>query len=326
MIQTNCRSVGLPPTLIILIFLSLAQPAGADVTQAKLDSLWIRASSGEIRFAEQVQPSKDSLAGYGSDAVEFLVDKMNTRSALEMQILTDILGKIGVAGIPRVCQQLDSPDDFRARLACRVLGRIKDPAAVPCLLPHAFDPLFNIRAGVATALGEIGHPSATDTLRKMAKDQDYLARKSAVVALGKMPFEKVADDLVNGLSDGYYGVRYAAASSLVGFGKPAAAILKKFISNTLIVSGSLLPQPRIYALALAADCLGKIGDKSCSKTLQEMIQSDYDPVVMGYAARALGVLEGKSSLKFLKKIQLSQNDIFVQSMIAEGILSASAQR
>jgi len=307
--------------LIILLILILTSTTSsyAEVDKSALDSLWIKATSGLIRFQEEVQPSKDALIEHGEDAVSFLIDKMDTRSAREMHALVDILGKIGEQATLDVCGQLESDDYYRVNLATRVLERIKDSTSVVYLLRHAQDSLYNIRSGVASALGGIGHKSATGTLLKLASDSDYTVRKSATVALGKMPFEEVYPALLTNLSDGYYGVRYTAANSLVKFEKDAVKPLKDFIEIDMKDLSSYKSDNEIFGIALAVDCLGKIGDKKSSKLLKKISKTSGNHLIRGYAARALGEIGGKSNIKYLRESSETESDPFVKAMIIDGL-------
>ncbi|MBD3233279.1 MAG: hypothetical protein GF315_06100 [candidate division Zixibacteria bacterium] len=309
--------------LLITLLISTTQISTAEVSRSTLDSLWIRASSGMIRHQDEVKPSKEALVEYGEEAVEFLVEKMDTRSAREMHTLVDILGKIGSVATDEVCEQLNSDDPYRVRLACRTLGRIEDSSAVECLLPHADDTLYTVRSGVASALGEIAHRSATETLLRLAQDEDYIVRKSATVSLGKMPFESVYQRLMANLSDDYYGVRYTAAASLAGYEKKAVPAIKGYITENLNINSTDLPQNRIFSVALAIDCLGKISDKKSSKMLKKIIDSDNDGIIRAYAARSLGEIGGKSNRKFLVKMENRETDPFVSQLLADAIVSAS---
>lgn len=332
-------------TVITLIFFTIwpvtpaiGQVSGeADVNQAELDSLWIRASAGGIRFQDQVKPCKEALVEKGADAVGYLVSKMDTRSAREMHTLVDILGEIGEPATFAVCGQLESDDYFRVRLAARVLGRIKDSTAVECLLPHASDSLYNIRAGVASALGEmrthlgIGRSSATETLLKLAGDDDYLVRKSATVALGKMPFQSTVGMLLTNLDDDYYGIRYTAATALSNYGEEAVPYLIQFIDSMLDSHSIRESDKKLYATVLAIDALGKIGDKNSINYLKKTIKSDLEDradhhsLIRGYAVRALGRTGNKSAIKFLEKQSRKETDFFVQSMIKEALKESSSK-
>ena len=303
--------------LAFMVIFLIPSFAGAEIPKSTLDSLWIRASSGEIRFRDEVQPSKDALIELGSDAVDYLVEKMDTRSAREMHTLVDLLGKIGKPAVAKVCEQLESGDNFRIVLACRILGKIKDTSAIVYLLPHAEDSLYNIRSGVASALGEIGDASASATLVQLAKDSDYLVRKSATVSLGKMPYSEAIDVLIDNLSDDYYGVRYSAATSLIKFGDKSKKALEGYITELVNGDFSELPSTRIFGVALALDCLGKIGDKGFSKDIKKIIKSKNDSVIRGYAVLSLKQIGGKSNLRFLKKIAKKEKDIFVNALLSD---------
>ncbi|MBD3169912.1 MAG: hypothetical protein GF307_10550 [candidate division Zixibacteria bacterium] len=304
--------------ILLFLILSLSQSDLLAVTETELDSLWIRASSGGIRFRDEVQPAKDALVEHGEEAVDYLVDKMDTRGAREMHTLVDILGKIGSPAVDEVCGQLNSDDFYRVRLATRVLGRIGDSTAVDCLLPHAGSPEYNIRSGVASALGKIGHSSAVETLKELSRDEDYLVRKSAVVALGKMPFDKVKEQLILCLSDDYYGVRYSAGRAFAGYedggAEESAEYLKDYVDEFL---DKKEPFSDIETLAVthAIETLGTMEYKDARGLFKDIIKSDRTSIIRGYAVRGLGKVGKESDFRMISKLVKYEPDYFVKSMM-----------
>jgi HEAT repeat protein len=104
-----------------------------------------------------------------------------------------------------------------------MLGRIKNPAALPPLLTALHGEFFTVRAASAFALGVIGDRSALEPLLTALKDPEASVRAAAVVAVGmfNLPatFEGIATLL---LEDPKTEVRQAAARALGGTHNSAA--------------------------------------------------------------------------------------------------------
>ena len=64
------------------------------------DSLFVIASSGEVRFRDQNEPAMDSIAAYGVKAVPLLIDKFTTKSARERWTVLWTLQRIGKPAVP----------------------------------------------------------------------------------------------------------------------------------------------------------------------------------------------------------------------------------
>ena len=61
----------------LLSFVSKCSYAAAETElKRKVDSLFVIASSGEVKYRDMVEPAKDSIAAIGADAVPILVDKL----------------------------------------------------------------------------------------------------------------------------------------------------------------------------------------------------------------------------------------------------------
>ena len=66
-------------SMVALAAGSPADGAVAPSLQEKVDSLFVIASTGEIRYKDMVQPAKDSLVAIGADAVPILAKKPKMR-------------------------------------------------------------------------------------------------------------------------------------------------------------------------------------------------------------------------------------------------------
>jgi HEAT repeat protein len=286
--------------LILLISTAAAQ-TGADSINIAVDSLFVRASSINVYYADLVQPSKEALGRMGASAVPRLVEKMRTQDAREMQALEDVFKLIGLPAVPQLVDVLGSDNVYTRRLAARILGELKDSSSVEGLLKYVDDNDFRMRAGVISALGKVGHKRAIPKMREALRDQDYLVRTSAAVALSNFKDSSNVMPLIKALSDKYYGVRYSAALALSNIGKPAVRPIVDAIKlpgdtlayYQLIEIAGNLADPRFleplvkivnsadpYARAFAAEALGKLGSEAAMKALQDRYEIETHPLVI----------------------------------------------
>lgn len=202
--------------LLAGIFLSAAGPdakAQSSLKQ-KIDSLFIIASSGEVRYRDQNEPAMDSIAAIGRPAVPFLIDKFTTKSARERWTIIWTLERIGSAAVPDLVQALKLDNGLVVQRVAWALGRIKDSAAVGPLIDVADHPMWQVRDQAVTALGNIGDEEAAPTIMDALTDTIGQVRKSAVVATGKLRINAAAEQLTRMLADDYYGARLDAVDAL----------------------------------------------------------------------------------------------------------------
>jgi len=277
-----------------MIFLTLlvstaAAQTGADSINIAVDSLFVRASSINVYYADLVQPSKEALGRMGASAVPRLVEKMRTQDAREMQALEDVFKLIGPPAVPQLVDVLGSENVYRRRLAVRILGELKDSSSVEGLLKYIDDDDFRMRAGVISALGKVGHKRAIPKMREALRDQDYLVRTSAAVALSNFKDSSNVIPLIKALSDKYYGVRYSAALALSNIGKPAV----RLIVDALKLPGDTLAYYQLIEIA------GNLADPRFLEPLVKIVNSD-DPYARAFAAKALGKLGSEAAMKALQ--------------------------
>ncbi len=287
-------------SLMMLASSAMAQTP-ADSINHVVDSLFIRASNGNVMYTDLVAPSKKALADMGESAVPRLVEKMKTQDAREMQTLEDVFKMIGHQAVTHLIYAMGSDNVYRRRLSTRLLGEIADTAAVMGLLGYVNDPDFRMRAGVITALGKIGDGRATPYSRGALKDSDYLVRTAAAIALSNLKDPGTVSSLIDALSDQYYGVRFSAAQALSNIGEPAVMPVKLAIEQRhdslafyllLEVAGNLadndltsllgrhLDSEDAYARAFAAEALGKIGTEDALKLLHKRYDVETHPLVV----------------------------------------------
>lgn len=267
----------------------------------RLDSLWIRASSGEERFRNQVEPCKRALIAMGDTAVPYLISKLTTSDAREALTLEQTFEGIGSPAVPALCAELSKKDIWILRNIGRALAAIKDKRAVQPLLTILHNPDQGVRSQTCTALGKIADTSATLTVIPMLNDSAETVRKSAAVALGTIADVRSLEPLITALDDRYYGARFMAAEGLIRIGSPAVKpLLLRFASLT----------PRGKWLALSA--LGKLKDPRAESLLFSQVNHP-DPLIRAFAIDGLADLGTKKTNQYLKTAR--DNDLFVQTRI-----------
>jgi len=199
-------------TCLLALLTVCAPVSGGQEEQVVLDSLWIRASSGELKYRDSVEPSKKALVDLAEQSIPYLVTKLDTRSAREMHTLVDIFKRIGSQAVEALVEALSSDNHEVVRLACRCLGPIEDERATPPLLELFPEDDFRVRSAAVKAVGEIRDSTATEKVVELLSDSTETVRKSASVALGKIGDRKAVGPLVTALGDEHFSVRYTDCS------------------------------------------------------------------------------------------------------------------
>jgi HEAT repeat protein len=277
-------------TLVFFMSSAAMSQTPADSLNNIIDSLYIRASSMSVMYADLVQPSKKALADLGVQAVPALVEKMKTQDAREMQTLEEVFKLIGRPAVPFLVDALGSTENYTRRLSARIIGEMADSSAVEGLMYYTNDSDFRMRAGVIAALGKIGDSRGVQPSKLALQDKDYLVRTAAAISLSFLKEPSTIFSLLDALSDPYYGVRFSAAAAISNLGKTAV-------------------QPVLDALRAPRDTLssyllieiaGNLKDDKLTESLTQFLDSN-DPFARAYAAEALGKIGGGDALKALRK-------------------------
>jgi HEAT repeat protein len=249
---------------IVLLTFEIAF-AQTDTLRAKVDSLFVRASSGQLKFRELNEPSKQALRGM-PEAIPYLVEKLTIRDARERRTLIDILGKMPDAVMP-VCSAALSSNKDVVKTACEILALLRDTvraghAAAPFLLEARRHPELQARGYAVFALGKWGGKGAREALLEALGDSVNLVRVQVAAALGHLKDTRTLPNLIQALDDEYYGVRFAAVNSLAKFDSTAVPqLLKSLNSETPMVR------------QLSAEALGKIRSRVAVPRLSRMLKS-----------------------------------------------------
>lgn len=286
--------------LVLLLSSSALAQSESDSLYNVIDSLFKFATTKSIYYQDQVKPSKEALGAIGEPAVPYLVDKMDTQDARTMWALVDIFKIIGTPSVPAIVKAIGAEDNYKRRLAVRVLGEMKDTSAVEGLLEYTNDSDFRIRSGVLTALGKIGDKRGVEPGVEGLKDEDYLVRTSAAISLSMLADPSTIDPLLKSLTDSYYGVRFEAARALWKIGEPAIEPIRSALQNT----------PDTLSYYLLIEIAGNLKSKRLIKPLTQILQSD-DPFARGFAVVALTTIDSKKAAKTFKKKLKKETNPFV---------------
>lgn len=183
--------------------------------KARIDSLFIIASSGEVRYRDQNEPAMDSIAALGAQAVPYLIDKFVTKSARERWTIIWTLERLGSEAVPDLVNALHGRSALVTGRVAWALGNIGDSTATDPLMEIARHSSWLVRDRSITALGKIGEVSAAPVVIAALSDSVGQVRKSAVVSSGRLVLVESIPELVHLLGDRFYGARLGAVESLM---------------------------------------------------------------------------------------------------------------
>ncbi len=113
-----------------------------------------------------------------------------TRNRLGLVLLVlmaALAGRVAASDVrvQDLCKAVVDDPNYKIRVqAALVLGKVRDPAAVPALIKALTDPNATVRGIAAGALGDIGDPLAADALRDLARrETDSFVKSQAGKAL-----------------------------------------------------------------------------------------------------------------------------------------------
>jgi HEAT repeat protein len=161
--------------------------------------------------------------------------------------------------VRRLFQETDDPD-LRRYLAL-VLGRTRDPQAVPLLTAALDDPDDRTRIYALWALGTLGDPHAREPLQKALADRDPGIRKTAAFALGELGDRSAVPRLLPLLDDGIADVRWNAALSLARLGSDAGVpVLEQMADRRLLAKvPEITREQQEEAMVSALHALAAVG-------------------------------------------------------------------
>jgi HEAT repeat protein len=265
----------------VLLLCMVTPSVASNVVEQKFDSLFMIASSGEVKFREMVEPAKDSIATMGVEVVPYLISKFTTKSARERWTVIHVLTRIGSPAVPLLVQALKRVDGLVVQRVCWALGDIADSAAVNPLIEVRHHPRWQVRDQAIGALGKIGDHAAASVVLEALLDSIGQVRKAAAVSCGKLAANPGIAKLVHLLADDFYGARLSAEHSLLNLdtAEVVAALIDSIASSHPLLG------------SLSCRILGQIGSSRCIAVLLVQAQSD-NPDRRAHAVLALTVAAG----------------------------------
>lgn len=282
------------------------------VLDRELDSLFVIASSGEIKYQDARDPAMDEIAALGVGAVPWLIDKFRTKSARERWTVIWIFQRIGSPAVPDLLQALKRTDGLVVQRVCWALGDIKDSSAVEGLIGVCQHDRWQVRDQAMSALGKIGDAAATATIMTGLSDSIGQVRKSAVVSLGQLRADDAVAALVHALGDQFYGARLMAVNSLLSLD---TALVMSHLVDSLESRNRLVGD-------LACQVLGEYGTDDALAALVSQTRSD-DPDRRAHAAVALVRADPLDNCGFRKKYYANETDRLVRLKIESAIRTIS---
>lgn len=245
-------------SIVFLSSLAAAQTASdSTALNKKIDSLFVIASSGELRYRDKVEPAIESIAEIGVPAVPHLIDKFTTHSARERLTIINILKKIGSPAVPELVLSLSRPEWLVVKRICWALGDIKDESAVQPLAQVANHSNWQVREYCIGALGKIGSENGLNTVLNAFKDSVGQVRKAAAYASGEIKNSGAIPALVNSLGDEFYGARFGAMEALLNLDTiEVISELSDSLETAVGIKANLICQT-----------LGRIGNERAMTTL-----------------------------------------------------------
>ncbi len=254
--------------LVIIFSLCLSGNLFAQTSLKKqVDSLFVIASSGELKYRDLVKPTIEELANLGKDIVPILVDKLDTKSARERLTIVNIFKKIGSDAVPYLITSLKNPNGLIVQRVCWALGDIKDSSAVDVLMAVSNHSRWQVRDQAVGALGDIADNKADDIVIFAFNDNIGQVRKAAAVSSGKMHILESVSRLIHQLGDDFYGARMSAAEALL-------KLDSSYVAESLADS---LNSENIFVRSLGCSILGEIAtDQAVDILYQTFLSSSGD--------------------------------------------------
>ncbi|MFQ5453615.1 MAG: HEAT repeat domain-containing protein [Candidatus Zixiibacteriota bacterium] len=283
--------------------------------EKKVESLFVIASSGEVKYRDMVQPAIDSIASMGVDAVPILVEKFTTKSARERLTIINILKKIGSPAVPYLIKSLRNPVGLVVQRVCWALGDIADTSAVEALITVTGHQRWQVRDQALGALGDIADRRAIEVVISGFTDSIGQVRKAASVAAGKIGINNAVEQLVHILGDEFYGARMSALEALLKMDTV-------LVINTLADSMS---SGNPFVGSLACYILGEIGSDRAVEILLEQTKNA-NPAQRAHAAIAIMKADPKNNCGFQDTILLNENDRLTRLKIESAITATENAR
>lgn len=301
------RSHALIVFLCLLLIVGWSPAQSADALKQKVDSLFIVATSGELKYRDLVGPAEDSLAALGTAGVPYLIAKLGTTDARERVGLENIFKKIGKPAVPLLNQALLATDSLQLARVGLMLNFMPDTSSVVNLLKVVKHPYYWVRYETIRVLGKIGDRRTTPTIKDALSDSNEIVRTAAAVSCGKIKDPFVIPFLMIALQDDYYGVRMSAMEALQNFGCGDKSGNYDFFNQFVDTRLGFV----CFLWAIAGD--------DCNIDTSRLMEyfTNPDPFVRALALKAVWRREPEFVAAYLRKANMTAENIFLRQTIDE---------
>lgn len=288
---------------LVVVCAGMAEPVRSAGTeqQKRFESLFVRATTGEIKYQNLVKPAKDSIAAMGADVVPFLIEKCDTKSARERVAIVEILKQIGKPAVPGLVKGLKLTNGLVVERLCMALAEIADSSSVPGLLTVTGNSRWQVREQALGALGKCKDHRADSSIALALVDTIGQVRKSAAVASGQLKLNPLIPQLVHLLADDFYGARMCALEMLLGLD---TANVIGVIADSMVSSDASIGNR-------ACAVLGRFNTPRSREVLLQQTKSD-NPARRAHAGVALITVDPLDSSGLQKLFVASEKDPLVR--------------
>lgn len=184
--------------------------------------------------------------------VEQLIDRLKSIDERNRKPAVDQLAAMGRPIVPRLLTEMSSSYTQVRFEVAHLLGRSKDPRAVPVLIAALADKSANVAQTAAWSLGSIRSSQAVPALLAYTDDVSPGVRHQVVWALGACQSDSLAPALVDSahravlhaLSDSHPGVREGALLGIREFG------LRDAVDQVIALSTDGTPEIRFLVVQM----------------------------------------------------------------------------
>ncbi|MBC7187836.1 MAG: HEAT repeat domain-containing protein, partial [Calditrichaeota bacterium] len=271
------------------------------------DEEWLVRNEALIGLQQKVA---DIVASGDENLARILLRMLALEEEPVVSLAISGLVQMGERSIDMVIESMRSPSELVRRNAARVLGEMRNPAAIEPLVKALDDDEADVRCAAVRALADIGDPRAieplvaalSDTsekvhqaasqalvrfgrlathalLRALDHERNKTPLRTIILTLGKIRDQAALPHLVRHLSSSYFTVRGAAIAALKPYGTAIVPHLLKMLA---------------------------VNESDVSDLLASAADTD-NPTVQVRAINALGSLEEHRAVPLLKRLVAGEN-------------------